>query len=523
MATAMQPERGQSSIVRHSATMSLFNGLGVLGGLALDMAVAALFGLGQDTDGFFLAFTVPQFVMLILQSSYVSGLVPVLTGLRDSDPERSWIVFSRLLNLNGVLIAAIAVLGWLCAGGITALVGAGLPAAQQVEVAQLARILFLMLPPLALAEVMRAQLNALQQFAVPSASNVVRNAGALATLLLGHHVWGIRALAVGYVVGALVQMVFLAAAVALAGGRYRLSWNPADPDVQAAMRLLVTRAGGIGLRRSGLIFERFLASFLPAGSVTALSYGRRMSLSLYQVFANSVSTAILPSLSASARAGDQAGQRRDLRLGYRLLSLITWPAAALMAALSVPIVRVLFQRGAFDAADTSLTAALLTIYALNVPALALVQVLLTPLYAGRDAGTPTRHMTWMLGINILLAWALIRTLGVNGLAWAATITAALSLVRAYWLLRHLGRLDLAGYTVRVVGASCIAGLVAWAAWTLLARLPDSGSPMITLLTAVAAGMLGGLLYVAAIWLMRLKELPFLGQLLPSRAAQRDSR
>jgi putative peptidoglycan lipid II flippase len=194
-----------------------------------------------------------------------------------------------------------------------------------------------------------------------------------------------------------------------------------------------------------------------------------------------------------------------------------------MAALSVPIVQVLFQRGAFDAADTSLTAALLTIYALNVPALALVQILLTPLYAGRDAGTPTRHMAWMLGINILLAWALMRILGVNGLAWAATVTAALSLGRAYWLLRHLGRLDLGGYTVRVVGVSCIAGLAAWAAWTLLARLPDSGSPMITLLTAVAAGVLGGLLYAAAIWLMRLKELPYRGQLLRSGAGQRDSR
>jgi len=523
MAATMQSAPGQNGIVRHSATMSIFNGLGVLGGLALDMAVAALFGLGRDTDGFFLAFTVPQFVMLVLQSSYVSGLVPVLTGLQDGDPERAWTVFSRLLNLNGLAIVAISVLGWLGAGWITALVGAGLSAAQQVEVAQLARILFLMLPPLALAEVLRAQLNALQQFAVPSASNVVRYVGALATLLLGHRVWGIRALAVGYVIGALVQMVFLGVALALAGGRYRLSWNPADPDVRAAMLLLVTRAGGIGLRRSGLIFERFLASFLPAGSVTALSYGRRMSLSLYQVFANSVSTAILPSLSASARAGDQAAQRRDLRLGYRLLSLITWPAAALMAALSVPIVQLLFQRGAFDAADTSLTAALLTIYALNVPALALVQVLLTPLYAGRDAGTPTRHMAWMLGINILLAWALMRFLGVNGMAWAATFTAALSLGRAYWLLRHLGRLDLSGFTVRVVGASCIAGLAAWATWTLLARVPGSGSPMITLFAAVAAGALGGLLYIAAIWLMRLEELPHLGQLLRSRASQTDSR
>jgi putative peptidoglycan lipid II flippase len=241
-----------------------------------------------------------------------------------------------------------------------------------------------------------------------------------------------------------------------------------------------------------------------------------MSLSLYQVFANSVSTAILPALSASARAEDSESQRRDIRFGYRLLSLITWPAAALMAALSLPIVRVLFERGAFDAADTSLTAMLLAIYALNVPALALVQVLLAPLYAGRDAGTPTRHMAWMLGTNVLLAWVFMRFVGVSGLAWAATVTAALSLGRAYWLVRRLGKLGLSGYTVRVVGASCVAGVAAWAAWSALDRLSPAGSTGITLLTAIAAGALGGLLYVAVVWLLRLEELPHLRNLLRSR-------
>ena len=302
--TKPKNKEAHSAIVRHSAVISLFNGLGVLGGLVLDMVVAALFGLGQATDGFFLAFTVPQFVMLVLQGSFVSGLVPVLTGLQDGESTRAWTVFSCLLNLSGALLVAISALGWLAAGWITGVVGAGLELPQRAQAVSLARILFLMLPPLGLAEVMRAQLNAMERFAVPAAGNVVRHMGALATLLLGYHTWGIRALAFGYVVGALAQMVLLAVAIAWAGGRYRFSWSLADPDVREGMRLLMTRAGGIGLRRSVLILERFLASFLPAGSVTALSYARRISLSLFQVFANSVSAAILPAL------GLGSGRRR---------------------------------------------------------------------------------------------------------------------------------------------------------------------------------------------------------------------
>ena len=485
----------QSAIVRHSAIISLFNGLGVLGGLILDMVMAALFGAGQATDGFFLAFTVPQFVMLVLQSSYVSALVPVLTGLREGDPARAWMVFSRLLNLNGLLMVALAVLGWLSAGWITALVGAGLKQSQHGELASLTRVLFLMLPPLGLAEVMRAQLNALNRFAVPAAGNVLRHIGALVTLLVGYRTWGILALAYGYVVGALAQMCLLAVAVAVAGGRYRLPWNLADPDVRVAMRLFLVRLSGIGLRRSGLIFERFLASFLPTGGVTALSYARRMSLALFQVFANSVSTATLPTLSASAQAEDWPALRRSLRLGYRLLSYVIWPAAALIAALSVPLVRVLFQRGAFGAGDTALTAALLAIYALGVPALALVELLLTPHYTWRDARTPTRHMAWMLGANVVLAWGLMRLSGVYGLAWASTLAALLSVTRGYWLLRHLGGLDVGVYTARVVATASVAGLAAWGIWILAGRLGLIGSTVHALLVAAVTGTLGGLLYL----------------------------
>jgi len=482
-------------LVRHSAIISLFNGLGVLGGLILDMVMAALFGAGQATDGFFLAFTVPQFIMLVLQSSYVSALVPVLTGLREGEPARAWTVFSRLLNLNGLLMGVLAVLGWLSAGWITALVGAGLDPSRHGEIAGLTRVLFLMLPPLALAEVMRAQLNALERFAVPAAANVLRYVGALATLLAGYRAWGIRALAFGYVVGALVQVALSAVAVARAGGRYRLSWSLSDPDVRVAMRLFTVRASGIGLRRSGLIFERFLASFLPAGSVTALSYARRVSLALFQVFANSVSTATLPTLSASAQARDWPALRRSLRQGYRLLSYVTWPAAALMAALSVPLVRVLFQRGAFGAEDTALTAALLTIYALGVPALALVELLLTPHYTWRDARPPTYHMAWMLGANVVLAWALMRLSGVHGLAWASTLTALLSLARGYWLLRHLGGLHFGAYTARVVSAACVAGLAAWGGWLLAGRLMGTDSVIRAVLASATTGTLGGLLYL----------------------------
>jgi putative peptidoglycan lipid II flippase len=515
----MQPSgtRSQATIARHSAIISLFNGLGVLGGLALDMAVAAIFGLGRATDVFYLAFTVPQFVMLVLQGSYVSGLVPVLTRVRDRASGHSWVLFSQLLNLNAVIMSVLTLLGWFGAGWITALVGAGLEPGQRVGVGSLTRILLLMLPPLALTEVMRAQLNSLERFAVPAMSTAARHAGALAVLALGYRRWGTSALAIGYVAGALVQASILAVEVARAGGRYHFSWRFDNPDLRAAMRLMITRASGIGMRRFGLIVERFLASFLPVGSVTALSYARRVSLALYQVFANSVSTAILPTLSAAAEARDHAGLRRHLGFGYRVLSLATCPAAALMAALSPPIVWALFQRGAFDASHTALTAGLLAIYALGVPALALVQVLLTPWYAGQDAATPTRHMLGMLVVNIGLAWALMLFMGARGLALASTVTAFLSAARARWLLRHVGDLRSRGHLLKVIVASLIGGFLAWSVWTLANSRGWADNAMGSTLAAAVSGVLGAFVYLLMGRLLRLDELDRVLELVRRRA------
>jgi putative peptidoglycan lipid II flippase len=494
------------AIVRNSALISLFNGLGVLGGLALDMAVAAIFGLGLVTDAFFLAFTVPQFLMQVMQASYVSALVPVLTSLREGAGERIWTVFSSLMNRNAALMAAIAALGWFGAGWITTLIGAGLEPGYRTDAVALTRLLFVVLLPLGLAEVMRAQMNALERFALPAAARVFRHIGTLATLLLAYRAWGIRALAVGYVAGSILEALLLAVGIALVGGRYHLSWGIRDPDVREAMRLLVTRGAGMGLRRTGLIVERLLASFLPPGSVTALNYARRVSLALYDVFANSVNAAILPGLSESALSGNQAGLRQSLRLGYRLLGFVSFPASGLVAGLATTIVWVLFQRGAFDASATALTAGLLTIYVLQVPALSLVQVLLAPHYARRDAGTPTRHMAWMLLANAILAWVLMRWIGVFGLAWAGTLVAFLSLVRSYWLLRHLGELELGFYTVRILLASAAAGLLAWGGFVLASRMGWLTSTGSALATALASGLSGVLLFLAAGRLLGLDEL-----------------
>jgi len=506
---------GHRRIVKNSALISAFNGIGVLTGLALDIAVAAYFGAGRVTDAFFLAFTLPQFLSLVLVGSYTQVLVPIFTAKLaekgesgERFPKPAVHLFSLLLNLNLFGLGLLALVGWLLSPLIVSVIGAGADAQTRATATTLSRLLFLMLLPIGLAEVARALLFADDRFAAPAASNAIRYGGALITLLLAHQVWGIQALAVGYSVGAVAQLALMVLALARAGGGYRPGlWNFRDTTLRKAVRLLLIRMSGIGLRRSGLIFERFLGSFLPPGSITALGYARRMSLAFQQVFANSVSTAILPDLSAWTLARDVTAVQRGLVLGYRLLAFTMVPITMIIAVLSLPVVQLLYQRGAFDAEAAHLTALLLTIYVFSVPALSIVQLFLAPHYATGDAATPTRHMAWMLAVNMITAVTGMRWLDAAGLALATTITALVSLARSYWLLWPLyGRLPLGRYTWRAVTAGLLAGLAVWSGWAGWQMMALQGSSLGQVLGMLATAGLGGSVYLLATQLLGLDDL-----------------
>ena len=508
----MNGSTGLSRRVAKNATiLSGFNALGVVAALGVDVLIAAFFGLGAATDAFFLAYTIPQFLRFVLTGSFQATLIPVFSAearTNDGDPAL-WRLFRLIGTLTGVGLVGVSVLGCVLAVPLLRVVGSGLPAGDRLLAAGLARILFFVLPGLGLSEVMRSVLIARDHYMASSAGNLVNFIVILAvTATLGQRM-GIQAVAWAYLTGAVAQTIWLTGAVLLAGGSIRPAWDPADPGLREALGLVGERMGGIALRRSGTVFERFVASFLPVGSVTALTYGQRVSLSLWQIFANSVSTAVLPDLSAAAQQGLVVQVRKGLAVGFKLLSFVIWPAATGLAVLSLPVVRLLFQRGAFNAVAATQIAGLVRVYAFSIPALALVQIFLAPHYAQKDARTPTVHMAVILGVNVLLVSTLAWQFGVTGLAWAYTLSALVSLVRSYWVagrkLGSLGDLGLLGYS-GLVGLACLgmAVIVGAGAW-LTTRLEGAASDLWLLVELVVLSGLGILAYAAITHLLGMQE------------------
>ncbi len=448
-------------LIKNSLLLTGSNLARVVTSVVLDMIIAALYGVGAKTDALFVALTIPEFVYQLLIYSYGSVLVPVFTAtFKAEGRKQTWRLFSLVANLNSLALLATTLLGVAFSPFLIPLIAPGLEEASKSLAVGLSVILFLTLVPAGLIAVLQSMVNAFHDFTSPAIASPIRFILASLTILSLHHRLGISSVAVGYVVGTLGQMAVLVVGVAAKGASYQFIFDPRTPEVRQVANLIGVQLGASALRQSGVIFERFLASFLPPGTVAALGYARRISLAIYNVFAYSVSTALMPSLSASALRKDISAVTKEVALGLKLISLLVFPAVAGMVVLSKPIIRLLLERGAFSGEATAFTASLLAIYVCSIPTLAMVQTLLAPHFATKDVKTPAIHMSLMLMVNLLLYLALVGPLGAYGLALAYSLTGLLSALRAFWILRpKVEPLRIGGYLLRVGLATLLMGVV----------------------------------------------------------------
>jgi putative peptidoglycan lipid II flippase len=427
--------------------------MAVLAGFALDVLVVARFGIGSTTDAFFAAYTIP--LVLI---GCAAALQPVLVSLLSAevspgtsqagDPPRSDL-FSALMTTTGLAAVALAGVGIAAAGPAMGLVAPGLNAPTTVLAVGVARVLFLRVPGAAVAEVLKVGLYAQRRFVAPTLSNAVPSLTAVGLLVAtanrspgGNH-REIGVVAAGLVVGTLAQVALLA--VLLFGRRpvayrWRLrSIRSELPALRQAGGLVVAPLAGLLLRQAVTVAERILGSFLPAGSLTALSYANRLTMVAAGVFFDGMTTASMPSLAAAWAQGAGEAVRN---MAHRLLGLAWLVAAPLglgVAALSPPLVRLFFQRGQVDPDSAQLLAMVLGIYALSLPWLGPYRAVQTFLYATRQPGVVIVLHGILAAVTIGLDLVLVRWLGVAGLAAGFATGCCVTLAAGLaWLARRGG-------------------------------------------------------------------------------------
>jgi putative peptidoglycan lipid II flippase len=501
-----EPPRDHArAVVRQSGTTSVAAGLGVAAGLLLDVAIAARLGAGLTSDAFFVAARIPLGIEAILLVAANQALVPtVSTWLVQAQEREAWRRTTLLLLAALVLGVGLALVASVLSGPLMRLTAPGLAPESLAAATRLSRILFLIVPLVGLAEVLRAVLNAQHSFAAPALMPVFLNGVAAAIILvLGRRSADVVAWA--FVAGALAQLVFLAVTAWRKGFRLQAGGRLRDPEILAVGRLSVRPLVGAGLNPLARIGEQVMISFLPQGSITILAYGYRLISAIGgSVLFRSVIVVILPRLTRATANHRDDEVRQLTRLGVLIMLAISVPLTAITAVLARPAVLAIFQRGRFTASDADILGAVLAVYAASLIGSAVQRALLAPFFARLDTKVPLRNTAYGVAANLALVPVFIFPFhgsenAVIGVAAAYSLAQYVNVSHAWYRLVHDLGIRLRGIWETAVGI-LLAGVAMGAALLAAVYVLDpegAGGRWGILLRTSVAGVIGVAAFAAA--------------------------
>jgi len=498
------------SITQAALLIMFINVLGRLLGFVREAVIASEFGATYLTDAYLLAYTLPYFLQAVLGMALVSSIVPVVTKhLVKGEQEEAWRIASITLNWTTLFMTVFTLAGVLGAGLLVKVTAPGFDQSTAELATSLTVIMFPSVIFMGVAQLITGILNARKSFAVaafaPAFSSIII---ILAVLVLGR--FGIHYLAWGTLFSFAGALLIQIPALKKAGFRYYWAWDLRHPAVKGLFLNLLPIFVGTAVNQIYLMINRFFASGLAEGSISALNYaGKLMNLPM-GIFALAISTVIFPTLAEQSYQGNRLELGRTLSRGLKLVLLITLPAAAGLMALRTPIVQLLFERGAFDSLATQMTADALFYFCLGMFAMAMIMVITRAYYAVGDVRTPLYLGLLSILVNVVASLLFMPVLAHSGLALANTIAAIFNALGMYLLLKkHLPHLyigDLGRSVIKSLSGSLLTALTAVGLYRLLEStvLAGEGAEILLVKVIVSVGV-GVLVYGLSLLLLREEE------------------
>ncbi len=509
-------QHSDRAIFRQSGLTGVAAMAGVIAGLILDVSIAIRFGAGARTDEFFVAARIPIGLVAVITAAANQALVPAFRTSLTKRGERSTDrLISMVLAVVLIVGAALVLLSWLVAGPFVHVTAPGLPVGEFSTAASMVPVMFAMVPLVAIAEVMRAYLNARYAFVAPALMTVVLNGLAAAMIIvipaLG---WkDIFLVAIAFVTGAAAQLVFMCVMAIRHGLRIRPALDLGDEQLRSVGKLCVRPLGAAGLNPVARVGEQLVVSFLPTGSISVLNYGFLINSAVGgTVFFRSVIVALVPRLTDAHNHGGQAEVRRITGLGVRIMLAISLPLAAFMAILGKPAAIAVFHRGNFLLPQAELLGTILIVYSLSLVGQALQRALLAPFYARLDTRTPLRNALYGLIANLVLLPVLVLPFGLHntnaiiGVALAYSLAQYVNAGHAWYRLTHTDGNPLQGvvpFATRLLSASVLSA-VAMIGASLVLNLGDesrNGDRVQLLIRTPIAGVVGLVVLFVAVYLL----------------------
>ncbi|MBS0531772.1 MAG: murein biosynthesis integral membrane protein MurJ [Proteobacteria bacterium] len=481
-----------------------------LTGFARDIMLAAILGAGPAADAFFVALRLPNhFRAIFAEGAFNAAFVPAYAHIHGEQGDASARLFANriftLLFLSQIVLLAVA---WLFMPQAMSILAPGFSddAEQRRLAIELTRITFPYLLLITLVTLYGGMLNVMHRFASAAAAPIFLNLSMMMTLALAAYFPSAgHAAAWGVLISGFLQFFLLAGDLGRHGGLPRFSRVELGEDVKSFFRALGPATLGSMGTQVALFADTIIATFLPAGALSALYYADRLNQLPIGVIGIAIGTVLLPEMSRRLTAGDQAGAMASQRRAFDFTLLFSVPFVA--AFLTVPdvVMRAMFARGAFSKADAAAAGATLAAYAVGLIPFVLIRSAVATFYARKNTATPVKAALTGIVVNVALKIALVGSLAQIGLALATAVGAWINLLLVIGFAVRAGYFEFGRPLLLSLAKFLLAGAALALALWLAARFASvQFADWSALRDEAALGLLvlvGAAVYAAAILLM----------------------
>lgn len=488
-------------------------------GFGRELVLAAGYGTSIYSDAYITAMNIPQVIFAIIGSTLATVLIPMYMEVHSNEGEEGSLKFiNNVFNLVVLACIILSILGFVFTEEIVNVFAVGYKGEALQVAINFTRITILGITFTGLSYVMTTYLQIKNDFIMPGLSSVPKNIIIIvATILSIKH--GPYLMIWGTLIGMASEFLFQLPFSTKKGYKYLPIINLKDKYIKKMGWLIMPVLIGVAVNQINTLVDRTLASTLPTGTVSALNYSNKLTSFVIAIFITSISSVIYPILSQLSSENNKKYFTASVIKSINCVIILILPITVGTIVLATPIVRVLFERGAFDTRGTSLTALALAMYSIGMVAYGLRDVLGKIFYSLQDTKTPMVNGVIAMGMNMIMDIVFIQFWGLGGLTLATSLSSLLCIILLFRSLQkkigYFGQDKIAKATGKSLAASLIMGVVAYYSYHYMMRFTHTGgkAEFIVLMIAIT---LSAAVYGSLVILFKVDEIRIVTDVIKKR-------
>lgn len=479
-------------------------------GFGRELALASAYGASGTSDAFLVAMNIPAVIFSAIGTSLGTAFIPLYCDLEAKQGKKASLMFSNnVLNIVVILCFITSLVGVVFTEQIVKLFAVGFEGETLAQAIYFTRVLILGMSFLGMSYIMMAFLQVKENFVVPGLMSVPYNMLIIISIFLSVTI-NPNFLPWGTLVGLSLQFIFQYPFARKKGFKYKPYINLKDEYLRKMLWLIGPVLIGVAVTQINSIVDRTIASTLVEGSISALNYATKLNQFVMGMFIVSISSVIYPMLSKLSTENNQKKFKESIVTAINVVTLIIIPISVGAIILAEPIVRLLFERGQFDARATEMTATALVFYSIGMIGFGLRDILGKVFYSLQDTRTPMINGIIAMGLNIVLNLAFVKftNMGLGGLALATSISSLLTIVLLSVSLRRkigaFGGKNVISVFIKSIIAALLMGVITRFSYDFINPILSGGFIPDAIKLGISVG-LGAIVYGISIIVLRVAE------------------